>query len=104
MKARRASEIKLSSKDRETLERYVRRRKTCRSLAQRAEIILRAAAGDNCEIARAVQETRQTVRLWRERFSKRRLYVGTGMKRCPKTSTPLPVKGGATTRKHHPGS
>lgn len=64
MKARRASEIKLSAKDGETLERYVRRRKPGRSLAQRAEIILRAAAGENnCEIARAVQVTRKTVRV-----------------------------------------
>ncbi len=53
MKARKASEIKLSIEERETLERYVRRRKTGRSMAQRAEIILRAAAGENnCEIAR----------------------------------------------------
>jgi transposase len=57
-----------------SLERYVRRRKTGRSLAQRAEIILRAAAGENnCEIARAAQVTRQTVRVWRERFSKWRV-------------------------------
>lgn len=38
MKARKASEIKLSSEEMETLERYVRRRKTGRSMAQRAEI------------------------------------------------------------------
>ena len=74
MKARQACEIKLSPEEKEVLERYVRRRKTGRSLAQRAEIILRAAAGENnCEIARAVGATRQTVRVWRERFSKRRL-------------------------------
>jgi len=53
MKAGKASEIELSSEERETLERYVRRRKTGRSMAQRAEIILRADAGENnCEIAR----------------------------------------------------
>lgn len=83
MKARKASEIKLSSEERETLERYVRRRKTGRSMAQRAEIILRAAAGENnCEIARAVQVTRQTVRVWRERFSKRRLHGLDDEPRC----------------------
>jgi transposase len=74
MKVRKASQIELSSEERETLERYVRRRKTGRSLAQRAKIILHAASGENnCEIARAVGVTRQTVRVWRERFSKQRL-------------------------------
>jgi transposase len=83
MKARKASEIKLSSEERATLERYVRRRKTGRSMAQRAEIILRAAAGENnCEIARAVQATRQTVRVWRERFSERRLHGLDDEPRC----------------------
>ena len=74
MRGRKASEIKLSKDEKETLERHLRRRKTGRSMAQRAEIILRAASGENkCEIARAVQTTRQTVRVWRERFVKRRL-------------------------------
>ncbi len=83
MRARKASEIKLSFEERETLERYVRRRKTGRSMAQRAEIILRAAAGENnCEIARAVQVTRQTVRVWRERFSKQRLHGLDDEPRC----------------------
>ena len=83
MKARKASEIRLSSEEKATLERYVRRRKTGRSMAQRAEIVLRAAAGENnCEIARAVQATRQTVRVWRERFAKRRLHGLDDEPRC----------------------
>jgi transposase len=74
MPLRKASEIKLTDEEKAVLERYLRRRKTGRSMAQRAEIILRAASGENnCEIARAVQATRQTVRVWRERFVKRRL-------------------------------
>ena len=72
MPLRKASEIKLTDEEKAVLERYLRRRKTGRSMAQRAEIILRAASGENnCEIARAVQATRQTMRVWRERFVKR---------------------------------
>jgi hypothetical protein len=68
MKARRASEIKLSSEERETLKRYVCSRKTGRSMAQRAGIILRAAAGENsCEIARALQDA-ETMRVWSSRL------------------------------------
>lgn len=74
MRGRNASEIKLSKEEKETLERHLRRRNTRRSIVQRAEIILRAASGENnCEIARAVQTTRQTVRVWRERFVKLRI-------------------------------
>ncbi len=40
------SEIKLSSEERETLERCVRRRKTGRSMAKRVEIILRGCGGE----------------------------------------------------------
>jgi hypothetical protein len=46
MEARKASEIKLSSAERETVERYVRPRKMARSMAQRAEIILDAEPAD----------------------------------------------------------
>lgn len=74
MRGRNASEIKLSKEEKETLERHLRRRNTRHSIVQRAEIILRAASGENnCEIARAVQTTRQTVRVWRERFVKLRI-------------------------------
>lgn len=68
------SEIKLTGDERDTLERLVRRRKVSRGEAQRAEIVLRAADGmNNCEIADAVGVTRQTVRIWRERFAEHRL-------------------------------
>jgi transposase len=72
--ARKASTIMLSEDERDVLERLVRRRNVARGNAQRAEIILRAAEGlNNCEVADAVGVTRQTVRLWRERFVKDRL-------------------------------
>lgn len=69
-----ASEITLTDDERGTLERLVRRRKVSRGEAQRADIVLRAADGmNNCEIADAVGVTRQTVRIWRERFAADRL-------------------------------
>jgi transposase len=74
MARQKATKIKLSEDERIYLERCVRRRKIARAEAQRAEIILRAAEGDNnCRIAEAVGVTRQTVRTWRDRFAKHRL-------------------------------
>ena len=68
------SEIELSNEERIILERLLRRRKVSRGEAVRADIVLRAAYGQsNSEIAKAVGATRQTVRLWRERFAERRL-------------------------------
>jgi transposase len=58
---KKASATKLSEDERDVLERLV---------AQRAEIILCAAALNNCEIAKAVGGSRQTVRTWRRRFAK----------------------------------
>jgi transposase len=73
-RGRKATAIKLSDEERDVLERLVRRRKVSRGEAQRAEIILHAADGlNNCEIAKAVSATRQTVRTWRNRFAKHRL-------------------------------
>ena len=74
MARRKASRVELSSVERDTLERLVRRRKVSRGEALRADIILWAADGlNNCEIADVVGVTRQTVRTWRERFVKDRL-------------------------------
>jgi transposase len=74
MARRMASPIKLSGAERNALERLVRRRKSARAAALRAEIVLRAADGENnCEIADAVGVTRQTVRTWRGRFAQHRL-------------------------------
>lgn len=69
-----ASMIVLSDDERAYLERLVRRRNVSRGEAQRAGIVLKAADGmNNCEIAACLGVTRQTVRLWRERFAERRL-------------------------------
>jgi transposase len=74
MASRKSSKIEFSADDRAMLNRYVRRRKIARADAQRAQIILRAADGlNNCAIASAVGVTRQTVRMWRERFAMHRL-------------------------------
>ena len=76
-----ASEIVLTHEERNRLERLGRRRKVSRDAAQRAEIVLRAADGlNNCEIAAAVGVTRQTVRIWRERFALHRLDRRTAMR------------------------
>jgi len=82
-KVAKARQIKLSSEEREVLDRLVRRRKIARGEALRSEIILRAADGlNNCEIADAVGVTRQTVRIWRERFAKYRLDGLSDEPRC----------------------
>jgi transposase len=74
MANRKSSKIELIADERAMLSRRVRRRNIARADAQRAEIILRAAEGqNNCEIATAVGVTRQTVRTWRERFATHRL-------------------------------
>lgn len=61
--------LKLSSEERDTLERWIRRRKTSQALALRARIILGAAEGEpNRAIAEAEKVTPQTVGKWRGRF------------------------------------
>lgn len=82
-KVTKAREIKLSSEERDVLDRFVRRRKIGRGEALRSEIILRAADGlNNCEIADAVGVTRQTVRTWRGRFARYRLDGLSDEPRC----------------------
>lgn len=69
-----ASKITLTDEERSVLERLTRRRKVSRGDAQRADIGLHAADGmNNCKIADVVGVTRQTVRIWRERFAEHRL-------------------------------
>jgi transposase len=61
--------LELSSDERETLERWTRRRKTGQALAMRARIVLRAAEGSsNRAVAAAENVTPQTVGKWRRRF------------------------------------
>lgn len=83
MAKRMARRIEISADEREALERLVRRRKVARGDAQRAEIVLRAADGqNNCEIAEAVGVTRQTVRTWRDRFAQRGMNGLSDEPRC----------------------
>ena len=66
--------LHLSPEERETLERWSRRRKTAQALALRARLILTCAAGKkNGEVAAAFHLTRPTVGKWRARFVERRL-------------------------------
>src|SRR5438445_10786430 len=60
--------------ERETLERWMRRRKTAQGLALRAQIVLRCATGrTNMVVAQDLGVTHQTVGKWRARFVERRL-------------------------------
>jgi transposase len=80
---RQASAIDLGDEERAYLERLARRRKVARGDAQRAEIVLAAAAGlNNVTIAAKVGVTRQTVRTWRDRFAKDRLDGLSDEPRC----------------------
>jgi transposase len=66
--------LSLRNEERETLERWVNRRKTAQALAQRARIILTCATGkSNSAVAVALRITPQTVGKWRARFTSRRL-------------------------------
>ena len=69
-----APRIQLSPSERETLEGLIRRRKTGRGIAQRAQIVLEAATGmSNLAIAAKLSIHRGTVTRWRTKFATRRL-------------------------------
>ena len=73
-KGRPLPPLDLISEERETLERWVHRRKTAQALAQRARIILACATGkSNLAVAAAFRITPQTVGKWRARFATHRL-------------------------------
>jgi len=66
--------LHLNQEERETLERWSRRRKTAQALALRARLILACATGKrNGEVAATFHLTRPTVGKWRARFIERRL-------------------------------
>jgi DNA-binding CsgD family transcriptional regulator len=70
MPKRVAVVLTLSTKEREELEQLSRRHTTAQQVAQRARIVLRAAAGENnTEIGRALGMDVDTVRAWRARWS-----------------------------------
>jgi len=66
--------LTLTTEERETLDRWVQRRKTAQALAQRARLVLAAADGmSNKAIGARLHVTRQTVTKWRQRFVRERL-------------------------------
>src|SRR3546814_12121582 len=65
--------IELSEVERSDLEGLSRRRRTAQGLAQRAHIVLLAAAGlDNKAIAHRIGAVENTVGKWRRRFAEQR--------------------------------
>ena len=64
----------LTDEERETLQRWARRRSSSQALAQRCRIVLGCAAGkSNKEVAAEVGVWPQTVGVWRRRFMESRL-------------------------------
>ncbi len=61
--------LEISLEDRETLDRWIARRKTAQALSQRARLVLCCADGrSNQEVGAQVGLTSQTVGKWRHRF------------------------------------
>ena len=74
MPSPRAVEIVLSEAERTQLEAWTRRRTSAQALAQRARIVLAAAAGTkNTQIAAELGVSRPMVTKWRSRFAAERL-------------------------------
>lgn len=72
--SRRATAIVLTTEERAELERRVRARTSTQQAALRAQVVLRAAAGEqNLAIAAALGVARHTVQHWRDRFARERL-------------------------------
>lgn len=72
--ARTLSELVLSDEERDTLERWARRRKTAQALALRCRIVLECAAGrSNTAVADELKVSKPTVGKWRQRFVEQRL-------------------------------
>lgn len=71
---RRKALLTLSDEEKETLESWVRRRKTHAALSLRAGIVLKCATGaDNIDVAQELSISNLTVGKWRKRFVERRL-------------------------------
>lgn len=71
---RRATPLSLTAAERHELERRVRARTSRQQEAQRARIVLGAAAGaTNVDLGAALGVARHTVRHWRDRFATERL-------------------------------
>jgi putative transposase len=69
MKGPKPDPLSLSESERSELERLVRRHSTAQQIVFRARIILEADAGlNNSQIARQLDLTAETVRMWRKRW------------------------------------
>jgi transposase len=70
----RLTSIALTDEEQGQLRRWVRSPRTRRALALRARIVLACGSGrSNCDVARRLGITPQTVGKWRARFMARRL-------------------------------
>jgi transposase len=88
-RGRRLIPLELSAEERETLERFVRRRKTAQQLALRSRIVLRCAEGRaNREVAKQLRVHESTVCKWRKRFVEKRLD---GLLDDPRPGTPRKI-------------
>lgn len=84
--ARVATAIQLTDEERATLERWTRGTTTEQRLAQRARIVLAAAAGKtNKDIAGLLRVRSATVSTWRTRFARDRLA---GLNDAPRSGKP----------------
>jgi transposase len=64
--------LAVTPEDRQTLERWTRRRTTAQGLALRSRIVLRCASGvTNTQVAEELHVTNATVGKWRSRFISR---------------------------------
>lgn len=78
--------VVLTTDERTELERRVAARTSAQQAVYRAQIVLRAAAGESDgQIAAALGRAVRTVWLWRRRFTEQRLA---GLKDCPKCPPP----------------
>jgi len=87
--ARRLPELVLSDEERETLSRWVRRRKSSQALALRCRIVMACAEGKtNTVVARELKVSNPTVGKWRSRFVVNRLD---GLRDEPRPGAPRTI-------------
>lgn len=68
------AELKLTTEERETLQRFARRRAIGNATVMRSKIVLRCATGaDNQDVAEELGVSKAMVGKWRRRFNERRL-------------------------------
>jgi transposase len=85
----KAIPIALTGREREALERNVRRRNGAYALAQRSRMILLAADGlSNQDIAARAGTSAATVSLWRRRFAEKRIA---GLQEQPRGGRPRKI-------------